>query len=386
MHPLSRSPRRPISRTLARTATAALTGLATLAAGLVLAAPADAGNRVTPGSFTGYGFDQCTAPTQKAMDAWLTSSPYWAVGIYISGDSRACTSQPNLSPTWVGTQLANGWRLLPITLGPQASCTTRERYLHQVRINPSPAGSYAAARSQGRAEAAKTIGAAQVARHLARQHAVVRHRGLRDLQDRLPRVRADVPVRVDRAAARPGLRLRRLLQRRLRQQDPRRRPGHPPRRARDARPPLDRRLERPRRHRVELPPLRRLDPAPPGAPVPRRAQRDVRRRDDQHRHELGRRRAWLDDRRGAEALRRRGVVQLPALLHPPRREHRRAGEHRPVPAEGQGLLRRPRRRRVRRRGVRRRPPVPRGDAAARRRHGRPAGVGLAAVPWRRRRC
>ena len=49
MHPLSRSPRRPISRTLARTATAALTCLATLAAGLVLAAPADAGNRVTPG-------------------------------------------------------------------------------------------------------------------------------------------------------------------------------------------------------------------------------------------------------------------------------------------------------------------------------------------------
>jgi hypothetical protein len=161
MHPLSRSPRRPIGRAIARTATAALTCLATLAAGLVLAAPAEAGNRATPGSFTGYGFDQCTAPTQKAMDAWLTSSPYWAVGIYISGDSRACTSQPNLSPTWVGTQLANGWRLLPITLGPQAWCTTRERYLHQVRINPSASGSYSAARSQGRAEAAKTVGAAQ---------------------------------------------------------------------------------------------------------------------------------------------------------------------------------------------------------------------------------
>jgi peptidoglycan hydrolase-like protein with peptidoglycan-binding domain len=122
---------------------------------------APAGNVVTPGSFTGYAFDQCTAPNQAAMDAWLTGSPYWAVGIYISGDSRGCTSQPNLNPTWVSTQLANGWRLLPITLGPQAWCTTRERYLHQVRINPSRTDSYAAARKQGRAEAAKTTGVAR---------------------------------------------------------------------------------------------------------------------------------------------------------------------------------------------------------------------------------
>ena len=74
MRPTSRSPRRRILTSLARTATVALTGLATLAAGLVLASPASAGNRVTPGSFTGYGFDQCTAPTQRSMDAWLTST------------------------------------------------------------------------------------------------------------------------------------------------------------------------------------------------------------------------------------------------------------------------------------------------------------------------
>lgn len=118
------------------------------------------GNPATPGNFTGYGFDQCVAPTQSAMDAWLTSSPFWAVGIYISGDSRACRDQPNLSPTWVSTQLANGWRLLPITLGPQASCTTRDRYRKQVRINPRPAGGYAAALAQGRAEADKAVAVA----------------------------------------------------------------------------------------------------------------------------------------------------------------------------------------------------------------------------------
>ncbi|HET9828479.1 MAG TPA: glycoside hydrolase domain-containing protein [Nocardioidaceae bacterium] len=122
--------------------------------------PVVAANPVTPGSLTGYGFDQCSAPSQSAMNAWLTGSPYWAVGIYISGDSRGCTSQPNLSPTWVRMQLAHGWRLLPITLGPQAWCTTRERYLHQVRISPRSTAAYATARAQGRAEANKTVGVA----------------------------------------------------------------------------------------------------------------------------------------------------------------------------------------------------------------------------------
>ncbi|NUR09087.1 MAG: DUF1906 domain-containing protein [Nocardioidaceae bacterium] len=148
-------PRPP--RRLARLAAA--TVLATVASSL-LAAPASAATVVTPGSFTGYGFDQCTAPTQRAMDAWLTGSKYWAVGIYISGASRGCRSQPNLSSTWVRTQHAKGWRLLPITLGPQAWCTTRERYLHQVRISPSRTDSYGKARQQGAAEASKTVAAA----------------------------------------------------------------------------------------------------------------------------------------------------------------------------------------------------------------------------------
>lgn len=139
---------------------AVLAGLVTLASGLVSATPAQAANVATPGNFTGYGFDQCVAPNQAAMDAWLRSSPFWAVGIYISGDSRACPVQPNLTATWVSTQIANGWRLLPITLGPQAWCTTRERYLQQVRIKPDPAGGYAAALAQGRAEADKTVRAA----------------------------------------------------------------------------------------------------------------------------------------------------------------------------------------------------------------------------------
>ncbi|QNN54180.1 glycoside hydrolase domain-containing protein [Nocardioides mesophilus] len=142
-----------LRRRLATAVTAAV--VATLGAGL--AAPAQADNVATPGNFTGYAFDQCVAPSQAAMDAWLRSSPFWAVGIYISGDSRGCPNQPNLTPTWVSTQLASGWRLLAITLGPQASCTTRERYLQQVRISPDPTRRYAKARRQGRDEADKTV-------------------------------------------------------------------------------------------------------------------------------------------------------------------------------------------------------------------------------------
>jgi peptidoglycan hydrolase-like protein with peptidoglycan-binding domain len=135
---------------------ALVTGVATLT---LSAAPAVAGNRVTPGNFTGYGFDQCVAPSQQAMDRWLTTSPYWSVGIYIAGDSRACPDQPNLTRRWVSTQLRRGWRLLPLTVGPQAACNAR--YKKATRIVSDPTRHYAAARAQGRAEAGSTARAAR---------------------------------------------------------------------------------------------------------------------------------------------------------------------------------------------------------------------------------
>lgn len=122
--------------------------------------PKRATNVVTPGDFTGFGFDQCRAPDQKAMNAWLKASPFLSVGIYIAGDSRACRDQPNLTPTWISTQLRNGWRLLPITLGPQASCQPRfPRYDDDVKINPKPGKvkRYALAKQQGMDEAVDTV-------------------------------------------------------------------------------------------------------------------------------------------------------------------------------------------------------------------------------------
>ena len=153
----------PFQRGRTRFATR-LTGLLAVAATALaitpLATPAYAANPVTPGNFTGLGFDQCEAPSQSAMSTWIKKSPFQAAGIYISGDSRACQRQTHLTPTWVSNQLAAGWRLMPITLGPQASCTTRDRYLKQVRISPDSSNGYAKARAQGRAEADKAVSVA----------------------------------------------------------------------------------------------------------------------------------------------------------------------------------------------------------------------------------
>jgi Rv2525c-like, glycoside hydrolase-like domain/FG-GAP-like repeat len=82
------------------------------------AAPAVAAE---PGMYAGPGFDTCTAPPAATMNAWL-ASPYRAVGIYFGGNNRAC-AQPALTAGWVAAQLAAGWHLIPIYLGPQASCT-----------------------------------------------------------------------------------------------------------------------------------------------------------------------------------------------------------------------------------------------------------------------
>jgi hypothetical protein len=166
-------PRNAPAASLLRTLGAGLAALLVAVALLALPHPGQATplsltrattNPATPGSFTGYGFDQCQAPSQAAMDTWLRTSPYLGVGIYISGNSRACRNQTYLSASWVSTQLAKGWRLLPITLGPQASCSTRfPRYgkkidpvISATRTN----GAYAAAAKQGTAEADKTLGVA----------------------------------------------------------------------------------------------------------------------------------------------------------------------------------------------------------------------------------
>ncbi|MET7365672.1 glycoside hydrolase domain-containing protein [Streptomyces sp. NPDC005566] len=103
-----------------------------------------------PGSYLGKGFDACTAPSQAAMNAWQASSPYSAVGVYISGSFRGC-AQPNLTASWVTSQTNNGWRLFPIDVGRQAPCTN-----YSLKMSTDPA----TAKSQGVTAAAGAITAA----------------------------------------------------------------------------------------------------------------------------------------------------------------------------------------------------------------------------------
>jgi peptidoglycan hydrolase-like protein with peptidoglycan-binding domain len=133
----------------------ALLALAAVVVGMLRSSPA-VRTGVMPGSFTGYGFDACEAPSQREMDAWLRESPYWAVGIYISGENRACAKQPNLSDDWVATQSRKGWRLLPLAVGLQAPCSTGR----WSKIDAAPADGHAAARAQGRDEADGAVDAA----------------------------------------------------------------------------------------------------------------------------------------------------------------------------------------------------------------------------------
>lgn len=90
-----------------------------------LPAPRSSGASASAAVFTGLGFDACTAPSARAMSAWK-SSPYRAVGVYVGGLNRAC-SQPNLTASWVASQTAAGWYLIPTYVGlqaPTSSCTS----------------------------------------------------------------------------------------------------------------------------------------------------------------------------------------------------------------------------------------------------------------------
>ncbi len=75
-----------------------------------------------PGTVTGLGFDTCGAPSTSTMAAWL-NSPYRAIGIYIGGETRAC-SQPNLNATWVSQVGNEGWHVAPLYVGLQDACNS----------------------------------------------------------------------------------------------------------------------------------------------------------------------------------------------------------------------------------------------------------------------
>jgi len=106
----------------------------------------------SPGTYSGGGFDACAAPASDVMDAWLGSSPYRAVGIYMGGVNRFCL-QPNLTATWVTAQHSAGWHLVPIYLGLQPYCTTSKKQYRFTAANAATSGRAAAADAVVRARA-----------------------------------------------------------------------------------------------------------------------------------------------------------------------------------------------------------------------------------------
>ncbi len=136
-------------RRIAFAATVCVAVVAALGAGSALTGTAR--TAVARATFTGPGFDTCTAPSLKALSAWL-ASPYRAVGIYVGGANRAC-ADGNLSASWVASATAGGWSLFPLYVGLQAPCVSDKTL---ARIDP------ASAAAQGTAAAADAVSHAQV--------------------------------------------------------------------------------------------------------------------------------------------------------------------------------------------------------------------------------
>ena len=98
--------------------------------------------------YEGLGFDTCASPSTGAMQGWL-KSPFRSLGIYIGGLNRACL-WGNLSQSWVRTVAKMGWRLQPIYVGLQPSCTNQGGMADISRNSTT-------ARSQGRSEGADAV-------------------------------------------------------------------------------------------------------------------------------------------------------------------------------------------------------------------------------------
>jgi hypothetical protein len=98
---------------------------------------------------TGLGFDACTAPSVATMAAWL-NSPFRVAGTYLGGVNWAC-SYGNFTQSWVSQVAAQGWRFIPVWVGPQAPCSTIPG---AVLINPAQAA------AEGKSEAASAVSTA----------------------------------------------------------------------------------------------------------------------------------------------------------------------------------------------------------------------------------
>ena len=62
-----------------------------------------------------------TSQSISFMQAWMASSPYYDIGVYLPGAANRGTD-PALTSTWVQDVVQQGWGIIPIWLGLQAPC------------------------------------------------------------------------------------------------------------------------------------------------------------------------------------------------------------------------------------------------------------------------
>jgi hypothetical protein len=69
------------------------------------------------------GFDTCDTPGVGEMWVWRQYSPYSTVAVYMGGELRHCKNPFLDEGVWVPRVVEQGWRIIPIYVGPQAPCT-----------------------------------------------------------------------------------------------------------------------------------------------------------------------------------------------------------------------------------------------------------------------
>ena len=211
----------------------------------------------TPGDFTGYGFDQCVAPTPVG-DGRVVEEVAVHRGRHLRLRRLPRLPDPAQPQPHLGRHpgrprlAAAAHRPRPAGVVPAALPALQGRLQDLAEPHRRLRHGGRAGCGRGRQERRRRSDV----RHRRGQHDLVRPRGLQPQRHPLPRVRPGLHVRVGHPDQGARLHRRLLLQRELGHQDARRRPPPAPRPVRPAGPDLDRPLGRRGQHLHDLHPAR----------------------------------------------------------------------------------------------------------------------------------
>ena len=68
-----------------------------------------------------WGVDACGINSTSRATAFWTNTPYSNIGVYIGGSSASC---PMNSASFMSALVTQGWQIMPLWVGPQASCSS----------------------------------------------------------------------------------------------------------------------------------------------------------------------------------------------------------------------------------------------------------------------